>query len=350
MGLVDLLIPLRGQSTVEQNGEINISKGRFDEYERQGHQLFTLTSLEDADIAVFPIGYPMREPAPDLAAAIEEFSETVTKAGKKTIVFAAGDEDLVEVKIPDATIFHISLYATKRGRQQFSWPQFHDDFIETHCNGTASYRSKPPVPTIGFCGYAPPLNQKWSKFKVKESLRLGLNYLGVMKRQPSKSAHSYRARALRSLMRQGKVKTNFIIREQFAFAGPYGNLLPGGTQETAQIFRKEYVENILDNDYNLCARGFANCSLRLYETLCCGRIPVFINTNCVLPYDSIIDWKKHVVWIEESDISRMPQLIEKFHNSLSDEEFVALQASNRELWQEYLSPEGFFKNLRRVVE
>ncbi|MBW3637080.1 MAG: hypothetical protein KY445_11565, partial [Armatimonadetes bacterium] len=42
MGFVDLLIPLRGQSTTERNEEINISKGRFDEYERKGDQLFTL--------------------------------------------------------------------------------------------------------------------------------------------------------------------------------------------------------------------------------------------------------------------------------------------------------------------
>ena len=40
----------------------------------------------------------------------------------------------------------------------------------------------------------------------------------------------------------------------------------------------------------------------MYETLALGRIPVFINTDCTLPFSNIIEWDKHVVWIEKEDI------------------------------------------------
>jgi len=49
-------------------------------------------------------------------------------------------------------------------------------------------------------------------------------------------------------------------------------------------------------------------SYRLYEALCCGRIPVFIDTDCVLPYDFMIDWKKYFVWVDQSEL---PLIAEK---------------------------------------
>ena len=30
---------------------------------------------------------------------------------------------------------------------------------------------------------------------------------------------------------------------------------------------------------------------------------MFINTDCVLPFDEIIDWKKYVIWVDEKEMS-----------------------------------------------
>ncbi|RYE12198.1 MAG: exostosin, partial [Sphingobacteriaceae bacterium] len=91
--------------------------------------------------------------------------------------------------------------------------------------------------------------------------------------------------------------------------------------------------------------GYGNNSIRFFEALCCGRIPVFVNTDCVLPYDFLIDWKKYCVWIEEDDISKIPEKVLEFHNKYTDEEFKALQVEIRTIWRTYFTPEGFFKNL-----
>ena len=64
----------------------------------------------------------------------------------------------------------------------------------------------------------------------------------------------------------------------------------------------EFYENMVSSDYIVCVRGGGNFSVRLYETLAMGRIPIFINTDCLLPLNKSIDWKKHVVWIEREDI------------------------------------------------
>ena len=105
----------------------------------------------------------------------------------------------------------------------------------------------------------------------------------------------------------------------------------------------EFYQNIVDSDYVVCVRGAGNFSVRFYETLAMGRIPVFVNTDCLLPLSDKINWKKHVVWVEEKEIPIINKKIVDFHNSLSIKDFKELQLANRTLWLESLTLGGFFK-------
>ena len=65
-------------------------------------------------------------------------------------------------------------------------------------------------------------------------------------------------------------------------------------QRTIILFkklRKEYYQNIDNTDYTLCIRGTGNFSVQFYQTLALGRIPIFINTDCILPFEKEINWK-----------------------------------------------------------
>ena len=104
------------------------------------------------------------------------------------------------------------------------------------------------------------------------------------------------------------------------------------------------------SDYVLCARGHGNYSIRFYETLSSGRIPVFINTDCVLPFEEWIDWKRYCVWVEEHEVARVAEKVAEFHDGLSDGEFRDRQRACRQLWSEWLSPLGFFTNFRRYFD
>ena len=91
-------------------------------------------------------------------------------------------------------------------------------------------------------------------------------------------------------------------------------------------------------------RGTGNFSMRFYETLCLGRIPIFVDTDCVLPYDFSLDWKQHCVWIDRSEIPFIAEKVADFHAALSPDDFIDLQRGNRELWEERLSTEGFYSH------
>jgi hypothetical protein len=112
-------------------------------------------------------------------------------------------------------------------------------------------------------------------------------------------------------------------------------------------FKREYFDNIVNSDYVVCGRGNGNFSYRLYETLALGRIPIFIDTDAALPLQDRIDWKKYCVWIDESQLSAIDRIVADFHNGLSDKQFEQLQRDCRRLWEEYLRPEGYFREVVR---
>ena len=144
-----------------------------------------------------------------------------------------------------------------------------------------------------------------------------------------------RGYVLKKLQQFTNVETNFILRKQYR-AGVKEN------KDTHQT-TLEFYKNIHQSDYVLCIRGAGNFSVRFYETLAMGRIPVFINTDCSLPLDKTIPWRTHVVWVEYRERHRVAQKVTEFHQALSETDFIALQRANRNLWKDYLTLGGFFK-------
>ena len=65
----------------------------------------------------------------------------------------------------------------------------------------------------------------------------------------------------------------------------------------------------------------------------------------MLPFNDVIDWKKHVVWIEQIEISDIVTKILDSHIGLTQDSFVSLQIKNWKLWEEYFSFLGFINNL-----
>ena len=144
---------------------------------------------------------------------------------------------------------------------------------------------------------------------------------------------------LKVFLKSNSIRNQFIVRNVF-----------WGTQadETKRKKEKEeFIANIINSDYILCARGGGNFSFRFYETLSCGRIPLFINTDCVLPYDFEINYKNYCVWVEHSELFQADKILHNFHENISEENFLSLQRSCRRLWQDYLSTEGFFANFHK---
>jgi Exostosin family len=312
-----MLYPFWGKAAEDPDDP---NSGRFDRYASLGGRFFRLTGLGEAELAVVPADWTHIVKNPASAAAAAEFGAVACEAGARTIVFFVNDSD-EPVVLPGATVFRTSLYRSRQRAAEFAQPAWSEDFAERYAQPELPLRKKQLEPTVGFCGLAP-------------AARLARFRRGV--------GSSIRGRALHRLTRTTGVQTNFVVRQEFV-----GGAVRDGRTDAAtmQRVRIEYVQNMLDSDYVLCARGAGNFSYRLYETLSCGRIPVFVDTDCVLPYDFLVDWRDYVVWIEEAQIDKIGELVLEFHERLSDAEFRDLQRECRRVWERYLRPEGFFENL-----
>ncbi|HEX2853344.1 MAG TPA: exostosin family protein [Opitutaceae bacterium] len=301
---------------------------------------------KQADAFVLSIPWKLTRGSGAVEAFAKEQIREAKKHGKRIIIFFDSDHDDAIEWPRHAIVFRFSIYSDTCGANQFSIPTFSQDFLALNYGGRLELREKSAVPSVGFCGYAPPVGCRLSKHSLREVGRYVAYRAGVLKSRRQLIAHAPRVQALRALQRTKGVDTRFIVRDQFAF-NRWGVLQPGGTPETAAKQRHEFIENLNTTDYALCVRGLANCSIRFYEAISLGRIPVFVNTQCVLPYDWLVDWKAACVWVEEKDLGRIGPFLRHYHAQLTPEEFAAKQRLARELFQKWICPEGFFRELHR---
>ena len=252
------------------------------------------------------------------------------KINKPTVFFCSVDSDS-DIKLDNGFIFRTSFYKSKQKENEFALPAFCSDFTKKYFNGNIPFRERKDIPTVGFCG------QTFSPIRLflKKIFRKG--YHQTLWARPE---------AIKALMKENGFKSNLIIRSGF-----WGHVQTRSENiNLAQKQREEYVANLVNSDYALCVRGSGNFSYRFYEALSMGRIPVFVNTDCVLPFEKYIDYKKICVWVEYDEIDKLPEKILEFHNKLTNDEFIALQKRCYETWKEWLSTEGFFKNFYRHFE
>lgn len=233
------------------------------------------------------------------------------------------------------TYFRMGGFKSQLSTKNLGFPVSIPDYYE---NNTIEFRKKQQQPVIGFCGHAQ--LSYWKALKeqfvfIKENTKRFLNNPLRKDYEPLFSSGFQRAKLLRGFEQSPIVETNFIYRKHYRA----GAITPSERQKTTQ----EYFENIQNSDYVLCVRGGGNFSVRLYETLMMGRIPIFVNTDCLLPFEGNIDWKKHVVWVEWSDRHQIVKLVAEFHDNLSDKTFKELQQANRVLWKETLSVNNMLK-------
>jgi hypothetical protein len=275
-------------------------------------------SIENCDVAVHAHGYEDSPTSRRLAAECR-------RAGKPLVVFD-GTETMPPSRPDLGTIYRCSAFS--RLDHERVMPVFvPDPTLEVKSDDLAPLK-KSEQPSVGFCGFA------GSHLQVA-----GLRLMGAAQKA---DGLALRLRVLAALRRDRQIKCDFRIRRRYLGRATYAG---SNTQAALQNARTEFLANLFSNPYNVAMRGKGNHSNRHYEILAAGRIPLFVDTQCVLPLESEINWRSHMAWIEEGQIGFIGSVLKKFHESISAERFMEIQASNRRLWDERLRPEPFFRRV-----
>jgi len=273
-------------------------------------------------------------PCPSALELANRFVERAAAVGLRTIVILSSDST-APVQLPNVIVFRTSLSRTTHASHEFALPAWHEDLVANYLGGRLTPKERPDVPSVGFCGLTaatgPPLKRRFKMLLRRLGRPIGY-------RIDHNDGIYLRRAAMKVLSRCPAVRTQFILRSEY-FGGGKNNT------ETMARVRREYVENLIGTDYALCTRGYGNFSFRFFEAMSVGRIPVLIDTECVLPYDFMHDYRDYCVIVPESRLREVGQAVSEFHARLSPDGYLDLQRRIREFWVRWLSPEGVFRHL-----
>ncbi len=304
------------------------------------HRLFTRTDRRLAQIAVLPWDWNRVRDNPALVRPARRFIRQNAAAGLRTLVFSVSDPEFA-LREPHTILFRTSLLGRKLQADEHAMPAW-GAFVPGLSLQNLPLRKFEPTPTVGFCG-ASYRNEFREPNWFRRTFRpWRCQYERVFPKKPGLRGH-----ILDRLRLASGLRTNIVERERFVAGALQKDKL---NLEAYVIARGEYVENLLASDYALCVRGGGNFSFRLYETLQMGRIPLFINTDCVLPWPERLPWHSLCVWVEQAELDRLEEILISHHRRLGPGEFEDRQRQCRAVWEDYLSPLGFFTTLRTWLE
>lgn len=267
-----------------------------------------------------------------------KFKRQVLGSRRTLVTFSNG----LEIKPSQGELFFASATYNDKKEKSIPTPQWLYDL------GEKVKISKPSIPTVGFVGnieYPSRLNSlilNYIKFSdsmvnwmagslfVNRNLNLGRRML---------IARLVRQKIIKEVRKAKNLQTSLIERKRDFF------LLP---VEEIERQRAEYIENIENNAYILAMRGDSNSCYSLFEVMSAGRIPVFIDTNKSLPELTGMKWEDFCVIVPFSEVHRIGDYIQAFHDQLSDDDFTEACRKSRAAFDQLL-PHNFILRVLEII-
>ncbi len=299
------------------------------------HQSYCFVeNSDDCDVLVLPLSIDYLLETKE-QSIIHYFKNESKRLNKPLWVFAGGDEPLSLVE-SNLFVFKVVDFKSKKDKNTIVMPVFIKDPYQHIFNIQIDYLAKTAQPIVGYVGHAKGGFIKYLKyiivfFKHNFDIFTRKYYSNYADFFPS--SHK-RIKILNILKSSQLVATNFIFRDKYR----------AGAKSVEDRYRTtlEFFENIRQSHYTFCMRGGGNFSVRLYETLAMGRIPIQIDTDCSLPLDTIIDWKEHCVFVPYNEAVNIVPMLLDFHSQYNEENFINLQKKNRIFWEDFLTRDRYF--------
>jgi hypothetical protein len=301
-------------------------------------QLYQIVnSVNEADIVIIPvdIAYFFKN---NKSQWLYDFIAKGNNAKKPVWVYSAGD---IGISLnADVYTFRLSGFHNKLNKKTFILPSF---IIDPLSILKKEFKPIPKqiLPSIGFVGHANRSAIKWFK-ELSAFLYHNLKRTAKLIFDDYQSFYPSSVKRYQFLMilrQNDQIKTDFVFRNKYR-AGVK-------TEEEKITTSLEFVENIYENPYIFCLRGAGNFSVRFYETLAMGRIPVIIDTDIRLPLGEVINWKNHCIIATENDF--VDKLID-FHSTINENDFKQMQVNNRNLWLDHLNRDSYFSHIYSTLK
>ena len=130
------------------------------------------------------------------------------------------------------------------------------------------------------------------------------------------------------------------LRHPRAFLGDAGGYrsLQGGSADARDQYERTYAEILRASAFVLCPRGVSPSSVRVFEVMKSGRVPVILSDEWVAPGGP--DWPTFSVRISESDVTSLPALLEGL-----EPEAATMGQRARQAWEAWFADDVAFHHL-----
>jgi hypothetical protein len=267
-----------------------------------------------------------------------KFKRQVLGSRRTLVTFSNG----MEFNPSQGEIFFASATYNDKKEKSIPTPQWLFDL------GEKVKISKPSIPTVGFVGnveYPSRINSqilRYIKFSysmvnwmacslfVNRNLNFGRRML---------IARLVRKKIINEVRKAKNIQTSLRERKGEFFGLPL---------EEKNRQRAEYIEGIENNAYILAMRGDSNSCYSLFEVMSAGRIPVLIDTNKSLPELRGMKWEDFCVIVPFSEVHRIGDYIQAFHDQLSDDDFAEVCRKSRAAFDQLL-PHNFVLIMLEII-
>lgn len=247
------------------------------------------------------------------------FKAVADEYKKKILIFDWSDYDR-PIKIDNAIIFRVSQYKSQKRENVIVMPPFVEDL------GALPNKFKSTLPTVGFVGYAGYRSFfHFLKGGFKDLFKFGVHKNGLY----------WRRKAINILRKDSRIKTNFLVRHFYSGHSDTIKMEPNKARE-------EYIRNITESDFTLAPKGDGNYSIRFFEVLSLGRVPILVDTDCILPLEEEVDYSKAIIRVPARSLTELPERVATFYANIGNGEFIAMQIAARQIFENHLRADKYF--------
>ena len=314
-------------------------------YLDQGDSITWVSSPDQANCAVFPLDtFRALEHRQELDLLRELISFNLQDLGLHTLVLLYSDhQEPVRPMLGDGSVvIRSSLLRSTGDSFEFSCPALirEDDFQDF------APLSWSPVPRVGFVGQSQPgaHHELLKDPSALNAAKIGHRPLQDDEQEPFPAPINIglvlRHKVLEAVGNSYNVEAQLVTRGRYyEFYDP----------QQRQKMRKQYLGTMEWSQYGLCIRGHGNYSIRLFETMASGRIPVVLDSNMTMPADDAIPWNELGLWFSMDELGELAPRIRAFHDQLGPAGVIELSKRVRHFWKEFLSLRGYRRYLADYV-
>jgi Exostosin family len=102
--------------------------------------------------------------------------------------------------------------------------------------------------------------------------------------------------------------------------------------------KREFAESLRKARFILCPRGNGVGTIRLFEAMQAGRVPVIISDDYVLPNG--VDWKSCAIVVRESESGKIPEIL-----ATRESDWETMAAMARRCWEQHFSQDSLLTEM-----